>query len=51
MRFAAAGCGKVFTDKASGKLVRRPELDQALMIARVRALLAELTTSPAPTQG
>jgi len=30
----AAGCEKVFTDKASGKLTRRPGLDNALMIAR-----------------
>ncbi|WAX79578.1 recombinase family protein [Streptomyces sp. KMM 9044] len=29
-----AGCEKVFTDKASGKLARRPELDKALLIAR-----------------
>jgi Resolvase, N terminal domain len=27
---AAAGCDQVFTDKASGKLARRPELDRAL---------------------
>ncbi len=26
----AAGCERVFTDKASGKLARRPELDEAL---------------------
>ena len=26
----AAGCERVFTDKASGKLGRRPELDEAL---------------------
>ena len=26
----AAGCDKVFLDKASGKLARRPELDKAL---------------------
>ncbi|GAA3510596.1 DNA invertase Pin-like site-specific DNA recombinase [Streptosporangium album] len=30
----AAGCEKVFTDKASGKLARRPELGKALMVAR-----------------
>jgi DNA invertase Pin-like site-specific DNA recombinase len=30
----AAGCEQVFTDKASGKLARRPGLDNALMIAR-----------------
>ncbi|MGW6705579.1 recombinase family protein [Streptomyces sp. NPDC054956] len=30
----AAGCEKVFTDKASGKLARRPELDKALLVAR-----------------
>lgn len=30
----AAGCEKVFTDKASGKLARRPGLDNALLIAR-----------------
>jgi DNA invertase Pin-like site-specific DNA recombinase len=30
----AAGCEQVFTDKASGKLARRPGLDQALTIAR-----------------
>ncbi|MEU3175737.1 recombinase family protein [Streptomyces sp. NPDC007000] len=29
-----AGCEKVFTDKAFGKLARRPELDKALLIAR-----------------
>src|SRR5712691_3505926 len=31
---AAAGCEHVFTDKASGKLASRPELDKALMVAR-----------------
>jgi DNA invertase Pin-like site-specific DNA recombinase len=30
----AAGCDPVFTDKASGKLARRPELDKALLVAR-----------------
>ncbi|MET9475961.1 recombinase family protein [Streptomyces sp. NPDC002922] len=30
----AAGCEKVFTDKASGKLARPPEFDNALMVAR-----------------
>jgi DNA invertase Pin-like site-specific DNA recombinase len=30
----AAGCQKVFTDKASGKLARRPELDKALLVLR-----------------
>ncbi|WP_030273713.1 recombinase family protein [Streptomyces sp. NRRL B-24484] len=30
----AAGCEKVLTDKASGKLARRPELDKALLILR-----------------
>ena len=30
----AAGCGRVFTDKASGKLARRPELDKALLALR-----------------
>jgi DNA invertase Pin-like site-specific DNA recombinase len=30
----AAGCEEVFTDKASGKLARRPGLDKALLIAR-----------------
>jgi DNA invertase Pin-like site-specific DNA recombinase len=30
----AAGCEKVFTDKASGKLARRPKLDKALLVAR-----------------
>lgn len=30
----AAGCDRVFTDKASGKLARRPELDKALLMAR-----------------
>ncbi len=30
----AAGCERVFTDKASGKLARRPELDKALLMAR-----------------
>jgi DNA invertase Pin-like site-specific DNA recombinase len=30
----AAGCERVFTDKASGKLARRPGLDQALLVAR-----------------
>jgi DNA invertase Pin-like site-specific DNA recombinase len=27
----AAGCEKVFTDKVSGKLAKRPELDKALL--------------------
>jgi DNA invertase Pin-like site-specific DNA recombinase len=31
---AAAGCAQVFIDKASGKLARRPELDNALLVAR-----------------
>jgi DNA invertase Pin-like site-specific DNA recombinase len=31
---AAAGCDEVLIDKASGKLARRPALDQALLIAR-----------------
>lgn len=31
---AGAGCAKVFIDKASGKLARRPELDNALHAAR-----------------
>jgi DNA invertase Pin-like site-specific DNA recombinase len=30
----AAGCQKVFTDKAGGKLARRPELDKALLVLR-----------------
>ena len=30
----ATGCDKVFIDKASGKLARRPELDKALVVAR-----------------
>jgi hypothetical protein len=30
-----AGCNKVFIDKASGKLARRPEMDKALLVARV----------------
>ena len=30
----AAGCDRVFTDKASGKLARRPELDKALLVLR-----------------
>ena len=31
---AAAGCTKIFTDKASGTLARRPQLDQALAYLR-----------------
>ena len=31
---AAAGCERIFIDKASGKLARRPELDNALRAAR-----------------
>ncbi|MCP3818693.1 recombinase family protein [Streptomyces sp. A3M-1-3] len=30
----AARCERIFTDKASGKLARRPELDKALLVAR-----------------
>jgi len=30
----AAGCERLFVDKASGKLARRPELDKALFVAR-----------------
>ncbi len=30
---SAAGCDRVFIDKASGKLARRPELDKALLSA------------------
>ena len=31
---AAYGCERIFTDKATGKLARRPELDKALLMAR-----------------
>ena len=31
---AAAGCKRIFTDKASGKLARRPKLDDALAYLR-----------------
>jgi hypothetical protein len=34
----AAGCARIFTDKASGKLASRPELD---------ACLAQLVGAPA----
>ena len=37
---AAAGCEEVFIDKASGKLVRRPELDRTLLVARAGDQLA-----------
>ena len=30
----AAGCERIFTDKASGTLARRPGLDNALLVAR-----------------
>jgi DNA invertase Pin-like site-specific DNA recombinase len=30
----AAGCERVFIDRASGKLARRPELDKALLVLR-----------------
>jgi len=30
----AAGCEPVFVEKAAGKLTRRPELDQALLVTR-----------------
>jgi len=30
----AAGCEQVFTDKITGKLARRPELDKALLVLR-----------------
>jgi DNA invertase Pin-like site-specific DNA recombinase len=30
---AAAGCDEVYVDVASGKLVRRPELERALLVA------------------
>lgn len=36
----AAGCERVFTDKASGKLARRPELDEALRGLRAGDQLA-----------
>ena len=31
---AAAGCDEILVDKASGKLARRPALDQVLLVAR-----------------
>ncbi|HEX3962397.1 MAG TPA: recombinase family protein [Trebonia sp.] len=31
---AAAGCDRVFIDKITGKLAKRPELDKALMVLR-----------------
>jgi DNA invertase Pin-like site-specific DNA recombinase len=31
---AAAGCDEILVDKASGKLARRPKLDEALRVAR-----------------
>src|SRR5256884_4012840 len=31
---AAVGCDKILVDRASGKLARRPELDNALLVAR-----------------
>src|ERR1700683_636684 len=35
----ASGCDKIFVDKASGKLAKRPELDRALEYLRACAVL------------
>ena len=39
MSWPACGCDKIFTDKASGKLAARPELDRALAYLRAGDVL------------
>ena len=43
----AAGCEEIFIDKASGKLTRRPQLDNALLSANRKG--DQLVGSPSST--
>jgi len=46
---AATGCGKIFTDHASGTLARRPALDEALSYLRAGDPAVALSGSVGPT--